>query len=739
MKKQWNILAGDNRGSGIIVVLISMVCVGLMGASLMFMSYTAIRLKATERQASKDFYSAETAMDEIRAGVQSAVSEAIATSYKYALETYSGGTDIEERFEERFLLDLQNTGLLESGGNNYKVATLKKYVSNPADETVTNSPGVRVTSTVPSGSYSVTKEAATNTLVLNGVEVEYTAPNGYTTKISTDLSIGMPKFVYTTTATSFAGLPQHALIAKTALDHTSGNNAKITITGSAYAGSMNLTASNSQLAIKNGTLVCAGDVAVSGAGPTTVPAGDKFGRLVTDDTVKFWAERIEVNGGSSVNLNGETRVLDDLELAGAKAEATLSGIYYGFGDGLVNPAKDYIIDEHDRTIPVEPSKRSSAILVNGLNSKLDLSGLKQLILAGRAYISDSLYSVPPSGSKNAVPTVESISVRSNQQMYLVDPRYLEVDKADRGTYVSVTANPIVINDEEGFVNIDELIELGSDRIRLKARDEDGNAITIRGGRLTYRTYTLNGLSVIYCYMRFEDPSAENEYFEKYFKEHADNMSRYLVDGEVLSDLNPTSGTIYSLGYTIQNDQNKEGAYAVSRPSGKIDSTGMRSTYNQLKTTLVDANTEPNADNPYNYIVNETKLNQLGSTEVREFTCTWIDNGARKTAKGIATRGAYAVDEYTDSSMRLIIAAGDVTVTKNYNGLIICGGTIRILNTVDMSAKPDDVMHVFDAVDSTGTALREYLREGITGSDGASSSGDGWKLNSLVTYKNWTKS
>ena len=328
MKKQWNILAGDNRGSGIIVVLISMVCVGLMGASLMFMSYTAIRLKATERQASKDFYSAETAMDEIRAGVQSAVSEAIATSYKYVLETYSNSEDITTRFEERFLRNLQNTGLLESGGNNYKVATLKKYVSNPADDAVANSSGVRVTSTVPSGRNSVTKETATNTLVLNGIEVEYTAPNGYTTKISTDLSIGMPKFVYTTTATSFAGLPQHALIAKTALKQLADSNSSvIKISGSAYAGSMELTGSGSQMTVKNGTLVCAGNVDVSGAGPATVPAGDKYGRLVTDDTVKFWAERIEVNGGSSVNLNGETRVLADLELAGAKSQATLSGIY----------------------------------------------------------------------------------------------------------------------------------------------------------------------------------------------------------------------------------------------------------------------------------------------------------------------------------------------------------------------------------------------------------------------------
>ena len=65
MKKLKKILrdfAGNNRGAGIVVVLVSMVCVALMGASILFMSYTAVRLKATERQASRDFYSAETAL-----------------------------------------------------------------------------------------------------------------------------------------------------------------------------------------------------------------------------------------------------------------------------------------------------------------------------------------------------------------------------------------------------------------------------------------------------------------------------------------------------------------------------------------------------------------------------------------------------------------------------------------------------------------------------------------------------
>ena len=59
MRQQRNILheiAKDNRGSGIVMVLVCMLCVALMGAAMLSMSYTGLRIKVAQRQAEKDFY-----------------------------------------------------------------------------------------------------------------------------------------------------------------------------------------------------------------------------------------------------------------------------------------------------------------------------------------------------------------------------------------------------------------------------------------------------------------------------------------------------------------------------------------------------------------------------------------------------------------------------------------------------------------------------------------------------------
>ena len=317
MKKLRNILrgfAGNNRGAGIVVVLVSMVCVALMGASILFMSYTAVRLKATERQASKDFYSAETAVEEIRAGVQAVALEAIATSYKYALETYSTGLGIADRFSDQFYADLKDAYLFNDATSTQdRVSLLQSYVSN--------------SSAIVSDSVLVKKNAIEKTLVLKNVQVTYTAENDYKTTISTDISVGVPAFAYIMSATSISGLPEHALIAREALVQKDGSTSILKIYGSAYTGRMDLGGeSGSKMTISEGNLVCAGDANISGATTggrlVTVPASD-------GTPVKFWAGRITVNQGSSVHLNSETRVLDDLELAERGASATLIDSYYG--------------------------------------------------------------------------------------------------------------------------------------------------------------------------------------------------------------------------------------------------------------------------------------------------------------------------------------------------------------------------------------------------------------------------
>ena len=74
-----------NSGSGIVLVLVCMLCVSMLGIMILYLSYTGLLIKVTERQSQENFYDATTAMDEVRAGVQKAASDSIAEAYKTML------------------------------------------------------------------------------------------------------------------------------------------------------------------------------------------------------------------------------------------------------------------------------------------------------------------------------------------------------------------------------------------------------------------------------------------------------------------------------------------------------------------------------------------------------------------------------------------------------------------------------------------------------------------------------
>lgn len=93
-KKAWEEL-GKNRGSGVVLVLVAISCITLMSVSLLHMSYTAFKMKATEQQNKADFYMAEAEVDELLASVQVKVSEAIAEAQKKTLIYYSSKTGIK--------------------------------------------------------------------------------------------------------------------------------------------------------------------------------------------------------------------------------------------------------------------------------------------------------------------------------------------------------------------------------------------------------------------------------------------------------------------------------------------------------------------------------------------------------------------------------------------------------------------------------------------------------------------
>lgn len=700
MKKLKKILrgfAGNNRGAGIVVVLVSMVCVALMGASILFMSYTAFRLKATERQASKDFYSAETAVDEIRAGVQSVASEAIATAYKYALENYSSGLDVTNRFQKKFIADLKDASLFRGDtSTEERKNMLQSFVSNSSAQ-VSGSCGVYYDDDKP------------NELVLEDITVTYTA-NGYTTTINTDIFINAPKFSYLTSSTRISGLPEHALIARDTLKQTDSYQSEIEIVGSAYAGTMELGTDGSKLTISNGSLVCAGDANIGGK-----TAG---GRLVTipaaaDGTpFKFWAGRIVVNGKSSVNLDGETRVLDDLELAGREAKAVLSGSYYGFGDGT-----------SDNGNTTGNANRSSAILVNGADSTLDVSGLRRLMLAGRAFISNTLYpgaTLEGGYDPENLETLESVSVRSNQQMYLIDPKYLS----------GVSENPVIATSEN--MPLVDLTTEGSnlaDTYDFKLKHLQLPATGVNTGQMVH-----------YFLMEFDDDVKVSAYFEDYFRENSAQINSYLDAGSNLNSL-----TISAPGYAING---KNGDYSVIRADdADFGWDSLRATFDLLKTTLIDPNpdidiNDPDDDkypyDPYDYIVNDAMVNAVNG--ISEFMLN-IDDDPELEVVAVVTDDDFSIssgDGYSD--LLMVISSKDVTVNRNFTGLVISGQTIEIKGDVKLTANPDWVPAAFTAKNAEGKFFSEYLLHGTDAVLGEELqvTADGWNLNSIVTYKNWIK-
>lgn len=387
-----------NSGSGLVLVLVCMLCVSILGVMVMYLSYTGLMLKATERQSKTNFYDASTALDEIRAGIQKTASDSIAAAYKtmlvnYSYADYTRNTTMEQKFKGEFSSNMLGSNLFYNG--QYKTDALKDFVSGPAQVT-------------GSGTVSSTVDG----IILKGVTVSCTDTKGYTTTVTSDISVGMPEFSYVVSNYSISGLPSFALIAKNALMESGGVSA-LTISGSAYAGNITTTGTGA-LNITGGTMVCKGLISIDGGAMPGSPA-----RFVLDgggsSGAALWANRIKI-GSSSALFRGTTYVQDDLDLSGSQTAATLAGSYYGFGNSLTD------------------STKSSAILVNGAETMLDMSGLTRLMLAGHSFITNP----SSSGTTTDVLMGESVSVRETSGRILY-PRIIWTEPA--AIHSSLMARP----------------------------------------------------------------------------------------------------------------------------------------------------------------------------------------------------------------------------------------------------------------------------------------------------------
>lgn len=491
------------------VVIIAVALIGILATSILWASYFNYRIKINDLKAKNSFYSAETVVEQIVAGIKrDVVSVSVGNAYQDVVSNWDAlGTDAnrESYFAMAYIKYAEKLLGVDSTGaeSRYDKEKLRRYVDKAFWKEDNPSGYVRKSAWDDAAPVFQPADAqgGYGSMVIKNIHVEFYDGSGYLSVINTDIAIDVPKLRFTQ-AGNVDRLYPYALIGGTGIESASAVTADIE--GSIYGGVDSegeggiLIGENSKVTVEDALYVISGgDIVVGKAAGFTglTHQGASFVvRDVWQDGQGFctdiYARGLALNG-SHLDVSGRMYIADDLVLAGRGSSVSLAGQYYGYGDtdtrvktAWVDKKDDNgnVVQEDDGSvlqeeIAVNPADTSSSIVVNGKDCTVDLTGLTVLQLAGRAYVS-----LPQEGSTdNGLPHVltgESISVKSNQIAYLVPPEC--IGTLDGRTLVG--QNPVSFDTWlEMMGSLPAYVERGAD---FKIVDAGRDVAKLGGGKLT---------------------------------------------------------------------------------------------------------------------------------------------------------------------------------------------------------------------------------------------------------------
>jgi hypothetical protein len=719
----------DDGGSAIIVVLVTMTFVIVLASILLYMSLVNIQMKKLDKEGKANFYSAESVMNEIRAVVQSKASDAIKKAYTSVLVSYNSPKPegqaqfFADRFKEEFYkVEIGETPLFDQSGATYNATLLFGFLSKQPGVFTSGDQYVKLengdTTIYISGSRTVQDES--DDILLKGVLVRYTS-KGYETTISSDIRVNMPPLPDMPTGMKQAAAPDFAIIARGALVQNTGT---VTLTGNAGAGAVMLLGNGNTFNVKNADSFVIGNktgsITVDGVAGSLKAGTIRLngGALTADISSKLWASDIILDTGAEINLAGDAFVANDLNLLGNGTKAVLGSIaddlptgrYFGYGNTLAGTGT-----APDPSSTADPSSTSSAILINGRDSELDMSGLKTLMLAGHSYVN---YATGTYGG--FVMTGESISVKYDQLAYLVPEVCL---KSAPG--VQNLSNPYQYTTEEEVAALSGAIDFGKVFLNGKKLSDYGIS---SAADIQFIRKAVGTVKLVYICLRFSTPEQANAYFRDYYNANKPTLQKYLVlyaKGILLGG----SATKNLAGEAFTYDGTALGDIIDSQGSVSSTSVGeLADSYANLCATLSTA-ADPGVASPYDYYVDTQQLEALDTTRL------YASDGVEKA---VVADGDYTIGtNNTPDTVHIVIASRNVTVDRDFTGMIIAGGNVRL----NRSVTADRALTV-DALGAlvNGSAYYFLNPQHIAplNTGGASGGSEGWDLNTLVTYQNWAK-
>ena len=801
----------DDKGSAMVVVIIAMAFIGILASVLMYMSLLNYQMKANNLQAKDNFYSAETVLDEIRVHMEEQVSASLGDAYTQILVNYddTSVSEKESKLRYAFLSSMQkayqcsdtaslnyynleklfnslspevkkNTELQTSDGvNSYTI----KMVGGVVQTTGTNGSGVAV-GDLPKGQLTL----FTDGLSFQKLKVIYTDANGYVSVIQTDIRVKMPDMSFAQ-AVSLPSLTSMSLVAQKNIQVVaeSGKFSDAKIAGSFYADKV-LVGNEDDTNSKYVTLTLEEPTEPTGkenddkrmVAATELYLG-KGATLESDSYGELWAGKITMHGAAtstgSANMNfkgNDVYVAGDLRIdgannnftAGSLVDENYSGQYIGFGTGK--------------------NGDSSAIVVNGTGTDIDLSSLINLTLAGNTYIAtktakDNLTGADgnlngSSSDRKDILMGQSIAVKSDQLAYLVP-----------GDLIKQGSNPVTREQADTMGNTAVDFNAASSMLGGNSLASYGitkfitNGSSDSQGVRTFYKRLNSKITIVYYYVSFDSSTqagreAANRYLQDYYKVNKSTMDAYAsiyTDGIKIRNQSAGAYIMHLAGNVVMFDKDQTtGNYNGSLLNATLGSDQSNIGYKQqlaaddskfkaLCKKLIDGyeqlspSEKADAANVYSNLVNKDEITSftgvVRGTGLAVDTEKYFESSAYPDCKAVIVSGDYTYPEAGhDFKSGIIIATGDVKIQdrKEFNGVILAGGDILLGQNVKVTPDKEAVLRALTyskEITGSGGGQKEYhVVDFLIGGDGYLQNNNKTYLNSdinlgdLIVYENWQK-
>ena len=692
MRKRCGVLK-DNRGSTLLMVIICIAFISILCSLLLSLTVSNIQMKAMNYQAQANFYQTEEILEKIKMGLEEETAEALKYAYEEVMKVYIVDTEAKkiENFNKEFLNKLE---LILSGGSlgTYKAEPVTRYASGTNIIITTEGPLVR------------TNEA----IILKDIKVTYEDAEKFKTTIRTDIVIGIPNVGFKIVPNFPPTFASYCLLADKQLkipDTIKG----VKVKGDVYAGNEGiLLEGTSEMNMESASnIVTRGNISVENS---TSNSNEDIGlRIMGGPTI--WANNIETlkgtlpnSGVAKIDMDGNCYIKDDLMLNAVNSNVTLRGDYYGYSYGSDSSAES-----------------SSAVIINGRDSTLDMEYVQKLTIAGRAYI--DINTITP----KEIQTGESLAIRHNQYAYLVPDEYMWC-----GTNpVSKMELTNFLNEHSGEPEVDF-----NDNAEFKVSDYTSNYTKV---------FSRDHEDLVYYYLTFPSEEIANRYLEDYYKveSNKNNMNGWISAANI--KINSPTNSIVSVG----NLFSYTGGQAILTPNRvnptevdneplkllKSISTNLEKRYVSIINTLSDMSSSVTpVPSLFDSIVNrgeieaDIPLNGQTTVMVGEYVVC-IANGSFRIDADLNPTGS--------ELKGIVIATGSVQVSKDFTGLILSGDTILMDNNVTVTASDTIVKSIISA---NNTEVNQYFHgystseteAGIQGNNGT------FDVSKLITYANWTK-